>query len=48
MVTKQNLDVHGTNVEVTNLNKIFYPKAGFTKGDVIDYYVRISSVCCRI
>jgi bifunctional non-homologous end joining protein LigD len=44
MVTKQSLDVHGTKVEVTNLNKIFYPKAGFTKGDVIDYYVRISSV----
>src|SRR6201996_4629659 len=44
MVTKQNLDVHGTNVGVTNLHKIFYPKAGFTKGEVIDYYVRISSV----
>jgi bifunctional non-homologous end joining protein LigD len=44
MVTKQSLDVHGTKVEVTNLDKIFYPKAGFTKGDVIDYYVRISSV----
>jgi bifunctional non-homologous end joining protein LigD len=43
MVTKQSLDVHGTKVEVTNLDKIFYPKAGFTKGDVIDYYVRISS-----
>ena len=43
MVTKS-LDVHGTKVEVTNLDKIFYPKAGFTKGDVIDYYVRISSV----
>jgi bifunctional non-homologous end joining protein LigD len=44
MVTKQSLDVHGTKVEVTNLDKIFYPKAAFTKGDVIDYYVRISSV----
>jgi bifunctional non-homologous end joining protein LigD len=44
MVTKQSLDVDGTKVEVTNLNKIFYPKAGFTKGEVIDYYVRISSV----
>jgi bifunctional non-homologous end joining protein LigD len=44
MATKQSLDVHGTKVDVTNLDKIFYPKAGFTKGDVIDYYVRISSV----
>jgi bifunctional non-homologous end joining protein LigD len=44
MVKKQTLDVGGTKVDVTNLDKIFYPKAGFTKGDVIDYYVRISSV----
>src|ERR1700729_1245287 len=44
MATKQSLDVDGTKVDVTNLDKIFYPKAGFTKGDVIDYYVRISSV----
>jgi bifunctional non-homologous end joining protein LigD len=44
MVSNQSLDVDGTKVEVTNLKKIFYPKAGFTKGDVIDYYVRISSV----
>ena len=44
MATKQNLDVDGTKVDVTNLDKIFYPKAGFTKGDVIDYYVRISPV----
>jgi bifunctional non-homologous end joining protein LigD len=39
---KQSLDVNGTKVDVSNLDKIFYPKAGFTKGDVIDYYVRIS------
>jgi bifunctional non-homologous end joining protein LigD len=44
MAGKQSLDVNGTKVDVTNLDKIFYPKAGFTKGDVIDYYVRISSV----
>jgi bifunctional non-homologous end joining protein LigD len=43
MATKQTLDVNGAKVDVTNLDKIFYPKAGFTKGDVIDYYVRISS-----
>jgi bifunctional non-homologous end joining protein LigD len=44
MATKQSLDVNGTKVDVTNLDKIFYPKARFTKGNVIDYYVRISSV----
>lgn len=25
-------------VELTNLDKVFYPDAGFTKGDVVDYY----------
>ncbi len=44
MPTKQSLDINGTKVDVTNLKKIFYPKPGFTKGDVIDYYVRISPV----
>jgi bifunctional non-homologous end joining protein LigD len=29
-------------VKVSNLDKVFYPKTGFTKGDVIDYYIRVS------
>jgi len=29
---------------LSNLDKIFYPKAGFTKAQVIDYYVRIAPV----
>jgi bifunctional non-homologous end joining protein LigD len=44
MPSKQSLDINGTKVDVTNLKKVFYPKPGFTKGDVIDYYVRISPV----
>jgi bifunctional non-homologous end joining protein LigD len=44
MPAKQSLDINGTKVDVTNLKKVFYPKPGFTKGDVIDYYVRISPV----
>ncbi|HEX2612403.1 MAG TPA: non-homologous end-joining DNA ligase [Fibrobacteria bacterium] len=36
------LDVGGTKVEASNLGKVLYPKAGFTKGQVIDYYVRVS------
>ncbi|PWU10163.1 MAG: ATP-dependent DNA ligase [Verrucomicrobia bacterium] len=38
------LEVDGKKVVVRNLNKIFYPKTGFTKGDVINYYIKISSV----
>ena len=29
-------------VDVSNLDKVFYPKTGFTKGHVIDYYIKIS------
>lgn len=36
------LDVDGTHIPVTNLDKILYPDDGFTKAQVIDYYVRIS------
>jgi bifunctional non-homologous end joining protein LigD len=31
-------------VSVSNLEKIFYPETGFTKGEVIDYYIRVSPV----
>ena len=44
MTTTSRLNVEGTIVNVTNLEKVFYPKAGFKKGNVIDYYVRISPV----
>jgi bifunctional non-homologous end joining protein LigD len=36
------LDIAGTPVEVSNLDKVLYPRTGFTKGEVIDYYIRIS------
>ena len=44
MSNKATLDIHGRKVDVTNLDKVFYPKTGFTKGNIIDYYVRISPV----
>jgi len=44
MKTRATLDVAGIKVGVTNLDKVLYPKAGFTKGQVIDYYIRISLV----
>jgi bifunctional non-homologous end joining protein LigD len=28
-------------LHLTNLDKVLYPKAGFTKGEVIDYYARV-------
>jgi len=36
--------VAGRTLKVTNLDKVMYPKTGFTKRDVIDYYVGIAPV----
>jgi bifunctional non-homologous end joining protein LigD len=44
MPDKAELIVQGKKLPVTNLNKVLYPKAGFTKGQVIDYYIRIAPV----
>jgi bifunctional non-homologous end joining protein LigD len=44
MSEKAQLVVEGKKLGVSNLNKILYPKAGFTKGQVIDYYIRIAPV----
>ena len=41
---KAELIVEGRKLPVSNLNKVLYPKAGFTKGQVIDYYIRIAPV----
>lgn len=35
------LSIDGRSVTVSNLDKVLYP-SGFTKGQVIDYYVRVS------
>jgi bifunctional non-homologous end joining protein LigD len=42
--TGETLAIGGYQVPVSNLGKIFYPKVGFTKAQVIDYYIRISPV----
>lgn len=42
MAAKSQLKIAGRTVDVSNLEKIFYPKTGFTKGQVIDYYINIS------
>ena len=44
MSDKAELIVEGRKLPVSNLNKVLYPKAGFTKGEVIDYYIRIAPV----
>jgi bifunctional non-homologous end joining protein LigD len=36
--------VDGRQLELSNLDKVLYPQVGFTKGEVIDYYTRVSGV----
>ncbi|MBV9411524.1 MAG: ATP-dependent DNA ligase, partial [Acidimicrobiia bacterium] len=36
------VEIEGKRLKLSNLDKVFYPKTGFTKGQVIDYYTRVS------
>ncbi len=38
------IEVEGRELKLSNLDKVLYPAAGFTKGQLIDYYVRIAPV----
>ena len=44
MGEKAELIVEGRKLPVSNLNKVLWPKTGFTKGQMIDYYIRIAPV----
>jgi bifunctional non-homologous end joining protein LigD len=36
------IEVEGRELKLTNLDKVLYPKAGFTKGEVVDYYAKVA------
>jgi bifunctional non-homologous end joining protein LigD len=40
--TTVEVEVSGHKLKLTNLDKVMYPATGFTKGQVIDFYTRIS------
>jgi bifunctional non-homologous end joining protein LigD len=44
MSKKAQLIVVGRSLAVSNLDKVLYPKAGFTKGEIINYYIQIAPV----
>ena len=44
MPNRAELVVEDRKIQVSNLDKVLYPNVGFTKGQVIDYYIRIASV----
>ena len=41
---KTTVEVDGRTLALSNLTKVLYPRTGFTKGAVIDYYSRIAPV----
>jgi bifunctional non-homologous end joining protein LigD len=40
--TVETITVDGHRLQLTNLDKVLYPKTGFTKGQVVDYYGRVA------
>ena len=36
------IEVQGKQLKLSNLDKVLYPAVGFTKQQIIDYYVRIA------
>ncbi|CAN5368796.1 non-homologous end-joining DNA ligase [soil metagenome] len=44
MSKKAQLVVEGRTLAVSNLDKVLWPKAGFTKGEMIQYYIQIAPV----
>jgi bifunctional non-homologous end joining protein LigD len=41
------VEIGGRQLKLSNLEKVLYPEAGFTKGQVIDYYHRIAPALLR-
>ena len=42
MGTDRQVEVDGRELKLTNLDKVLYPKAGFTKGEMVDYYAKVA------
>jgi bifunctional non-homologous end joining protein LigD len=36
------VEVEGRELKLTNLDKVLYPEAGFTKGEMVDYYAKVA------
>jgi bifunctional non-homologous end joining protein LigD len=36
------VEVEGRELRLSNLDKLLYPKAGFTKGEMVDYYAKVA------
>jgi len=41
---RQEVEIEGRTLSLSNLQKVLFPEPGFTKGQVIDYYTRVAPV----
>jgi len=41
------VEIEGRQLKLSNLEKVLYPETGFTKGQVLDYYMRIAPALLR-
>lgn len=42
MAASRQVEVDGRELKLTNLDKVLYPQAGFTKGEMVDYYAKVA------
>jgi bifunctional non-homologous end joining protein LigD len=42
MTSNRVVEVDGRELRLTNLDKVLYPEAGFSKGEMVDYYARVA------
>lgn len=43
-MTTVHVDIEGRSLRLSNLDKVLWPETGFTKGQMIDYYIRSAPV----
>jgi bifunctional non-homologous end joining protein LigD len=43
VASSRQVEVDGRELKLTNLDKVLYPEAGYTKGEVVDYYAKVAS-----
>src|SRR3989339_761072 len=42
MTYEKEIKINKREIKLTNLDKVFYPKSNYTKGDIIQYYEKIA------
>jgi bifunctional non-homologous end joining protein LigD len=42
VASSRQVEVDGRELKLTNLDKVLYPKAGFSKGEMVDYYAKVA------